>query len=1631
MISPKFLHKTGPPLLQICENAKFFTSKIRSHKSAPLKNGHFSTSIQMLLFSSLVAKQNFFALSSFSSKMGQILAGSVSEAYRKRIEAYQCAESLLFSIVFCRFPRIIILQEEFVMAKRVVVLLMVCFLGVALLPAGALAGEGKPAPALVGVLAGEGAPASAMGDVAFAGGKAPEPSISDGAFAGGDAPEPSISDGSIAGDEAPEPTIAVLEAPSNEQAQEEPEPSIAENIAPGPIVAGDEGFGISEGETDSENSPGEEGLEAPSGGQAPEESVFDEHGEPAETGIGGQAPDEPEGTCIGDPAYIEIPGWRGTGDNGDPAYNEAPGGPEQAGDNADAIETFGGNPIIHITETGLWSTQEWSVLKLTNAQRLKKGLRPLSTFKSLQQATRKRANEIVSKFDHYRPNGSICFTVLDDYGISYYSAGENIAAGYPTPAAVLDGWMNSPGHKANILTSGFVHMGAGYANSGSGYVHHWVQLFTGGCSVTGIEVGSLSANPVFRPGSSIDNLNLIVVLTCPHGKSYLPLVSAMCTGYNKNSLAEQTVTVKYGALSTDIAIQLTPRVAYDGNGADSGSPPTDLTNYKSGDSVTVKGSGTLAKAGFAFEGWTQSPDGTGKLYKKGSKFKIGSANVTFYAKWERIIVIVTQPTASTTVAEGEIPAGLRLAVEAELDGSSAGLGYQWYSSLKPSNATGAEIEGETGADFDIPADLGEGAYYYFCEVSAPGVRAVRTKVATVIVTPPSGPVISISSQPADLTVTEGDVGGSLSVTAYVTQGAGLYYEWYGSDHDGVLLTGVPLGDGPVFAIPADLTEGIYYYFCEVSDPGNPGDPAAPTAKPLSSNVAAVTVLPPAAADGLVVSPTHAVLASAGDMAVFSAEFKGGAAVLSELDWSISPEAAPGSGIAFVNNGDGTATVELTSPDVAEAILVVTAKYQENYSSAATVEIVPGGVAAGITEVRLLATKATINVAKENPSARVPVLVSNREEVKPTLMSASAKISPLADPPPLNFTPAVELEVNKAKAGKPEDWQELKGFSATMSDFDSRYIEIEALPDPATGKYPGTTRNVRVVVDGAVAGSLNLMIVESYPKITVKAGQLNLFYPNESTGFSATANDGSKVTVLAIDHFADKDKTIAAKQTSDPLKLVPLKAGTANFKVSLKLDGYARATKSGDTVKASVKVVNAVPKLKLSPAALTMAGNQPAPLALLPSQKNVALAGLGTIRSVKLDDVDVNRYQGGGVIKLPGNLAAGAHVLKVDFVGGAKTVDLKLTVKRVDPSKTTVSSATKAIAVNTNHSNGDIITVGITPSAKNLVISDWVQTNTKVAMPAGIGFAPGANSITFSVTDKAQLSPTAKAVSLEFNSSSSPLAKPFKISLSVTGKTASFSLSQKGKIDIANPASEITATVKLANTTSAIAGVKLYDQAFDAGKRFIDPVAAGVSESSCFEVGGINGNAFTIKAKAGKLVPGAAKKLSVYIVLANGDTLTSWGADSKGIIKDAKAITIKPKQTIFKATQGKRAVTLYKQAPQVGEQIELGFAVSGSASGAPGATLADVEINKASVGKNDYFELVRGGRDTWELKLKDGFDPYLKNDKGKSAYKSTYVVKLELWAEDTYGLDGAGKPVALTEGKYRSKPTIVTVKVSLK
>lgn len=151
--------------------------------------------------------------------------------------------------------------------------------------------------------------------------------------------------------------------------------------------------------------------------------------------------------------------------------------PEEGAPDAPETETPGVNesnkPEIDKEEL----TFAEQVVKLVNEERAKAGLSALSIDTNVEAAAQVRAREIKQSFSHTRPNGTQFSTALKEQGVSYRGAGENIAWGQKSPEAVMQAWMNSDGHRANILNSNFTTIGVGYYQDANG-TNYWTQLFT-------------------------------------------------------------------------------------------------------------------------------------------------------------------------------------------------------------------------------------------------------------------------------------------------------------------------------------------------------------------------------------------------------------------------------------------------------------------------------------------------------------------------------------------------------------------------------------------------------------------------------------------------------------------------------------------------------------------------------------------------------------------------------------------------------------------------------------------------------------------------------------------------------------------------------------------------------------------------------------------------------------------------------------------------------------------------------------------------------------------------------------------------------------------------------------------------
>ena len=180
-------------------------------------------------------------------------------------------------------------------------------------------------------------------------------------------------------------------------------------------------------------------------------SVCPNPGEPSEP----ETPSEPEQPLEPElPIEPELPSEPET-----PAEPELPSEPEQP-EVSDGVHAY-----------------ERQVVELVNVQRARNGLQPLSLDAELCRFARVKSQDMHDNryFDHTSPTYGSPFDMMRQFGITYASAGENIAMGYSTPEAVVNAWMNSSGHRANILSTKYTTLGVGFVSDGG----YWTQWFIG------------------------------------------------------------------------------------------------------------------------------------------------------------------------------------------------------------------------------------------------------------------------------------------------------------------------------------------------------------------------------------------------------------------------------------------------------------------------------------------------------------------------------------------------------------------------------------------------------------------------------------------------------------------------------------------------------------------------------------------------------------------------------------------------------------------------------------------------------------------------------------------------------------------------------------------------------------------------------------------------------------------------------------------------------------------------------------------------------------------------------------------------------------------------------------------------
>lgn len=148
--------------------------------------------------------------------------------------------------------------------------------------------------------------------------------------------------------------------------------------------------------------------------------------------------------------------------------------PEAESVSEEAAEVTPTKPAESTQDASL-SAIEQAVLDLTNVERQKAGLKPLQADQNLMNSARQKSTDMASNgyFSHTSPTYGSPFDQMKANGVTYKSAAENIAMGQRSAEEVVQGWMESPGHRQNILTPEFTHIGIGYDQNGN----YWTQQF--------------------------------------------------------------------------------------------------------------------------------------------------------------------------------------------------------------------------------------------------------------------------------------------------------------------------------------------------------------------------------------------------------------------------------------------------------------------------------------------------------------------------------------------------------------------------------------------------------------------------------------------------------------------------------------------------------------------------------------------------------------------------------------------------------------------------------------------------------------------------------------------------------------------------------------------------------------------------------------------------------------------------------------------------------------------------------------------------------------------------------------------------------------------------------------------------
>jgi len=1264
---------------------------------------------------------------------------------------------------------------------------------------------------------------------------------------------------------------------------------------------------------------------------------------------------------------------------------------------------------------------ELEVIRLINIERASRDLSPVTLDERLSMAGRfyaqtkhqygRGGHNVGPYADDPTAQHGASANVARAFGGNLRWNGGNSAWGHPTAVSVVNGWMNSPGHFNYIVSPEHNHIGVGRVGT-------YTYMF-------------LAQNP----SSSTPPLPSPPVITT----NSLPGGTAG-TAYNQTltatSVSAVTWSIENGVLPPGLSLNAT-------TGVISGIP-TRFGSY----TFTIRATRTLIGTNTQLSStkqFTITINGPDLSISQTGTYTFPDASFNYTS----VTSFSVNATNSGNAPTGELSIALSGTNSADFELSTQSLG-----TIAPGGS----------ASFNFSPKLGLSPGEYTATVSVSGAIVGTTSFSISFTVNkaegPDAPVAPTVSSRTTTSITLASVPG-IEYAMSLTNRAPIIGWQDGDEFNAVTFN--------------NLAQNVtYYFFARVKETATHLASAASTPLPVMTNAIPTSIS---------ISPMYSV-AKVGQTEPFDLQvILPHGVVADSIYWNV------GSGVLNYDspyNPTIRLTVGATSP-VRQAVTVAVTIDSVVYIAHAEVNIVAdASIEPGDRTARLADNTAVINRAKkdEKRSVEVPIVLNympadttvklyrNYDPSKPaSTVELTGESGPLTAELSNNST-AIEINY-KAAVEKNESF---KGVTVVIGNSSNPYDESNVV----------------------ATGTLNISVINRFPqRLVAIVDQLDLFYRNE-TEITLVDADGVVYEVDKIElrgnpklgELFDENKRVRLKDSDN-------RTGTIPVRVTVDPGDYTSLKAGGNTHDINIRVVNNTPSLRLSTTTVTLLDKNAenpggsigaATIRLLTRNLRIPFESYYEIEDVKplprtgkdeLVKVDYISRDGFGELiispKEGEEVKAGRINLEVSFNGTDWKVLLPLTIRVANPKNLSPSPSTRTVTVNASHTPGtDIVTLPINLNAANLVL-DWQVIrvggksgsidSAESVLKDHIDFRDeGNNMITFSVNDGADLDDFldgAKSRSIQVRIGSDTLnsisgKKSFvTVTLRIVSTPASFTISQKGRIDIANPESAIDATIKLQNTSERILDVRLLEQNRDDAGNQIEPTDI----STLFEAVHIPGeNTFRIVA-IDNVVPRFRYSLAIEVELESR-TLTSWkeieGTDR---VTYKPNLNITPIQTQSKAWRSADNVTLRAAMPHTGDDIRLNLTTPAN------VRLGHVNIQQASLDnlyfikadpddpskwlrdpdnpnnhvffEDSEFEIIQNGGNSWTIRFKYGEVPWGTTNKAGTArtpLKSSYNIRLELWAEGTYVLDDDGNPTALvhpTSKKPASKPTLVTVKVNIR